>query len=92
MQKLEVINIMKKEIERSGYRYKLKQSKISDSFYFTIYSGVVSLYFRISDHRTVKNVLTFRVDKKTDHKKVLSFIKNRISDVGRRHVKITLGV
>ena len=92
MKNNEVINIMKKEIEKSGYRYKFRQSKISDSVYFTIYGACASLYFRISDHKTYKNVVTFRVDRKTDHKKVLNFIKQRIKDVNTRNVCSLLGV
>ena len=92
MKKIEVINIMKKEIEKAGYRYKTNDSKTTDSFYFIIFSTHSKLYFRVSDHSTYKNVLTFRVDKKTDYKTVVSFIKKRISDVGRRNVYSFLGV
>ncbi len=84
--------IILKEISKSGYKLREHNSKTTNSFYFEISSSCASLLFRVSDHSTGKNVITFRVDHKTNRDNLLRFVKNRISDLSARTTKKLLGI
>lgn len=84
--------IIKKEVQRIGYELEERKSTTSDSWYYKISNGTESLMFRISDHKTKSNVVTFRVDKKTDMVKLLGFIHNRCDGLSKRTLKKALGL
>lgn len=93
MTNAEARSIITKELSKSGYEYREINSKTTDSMYYRISSGETSLLFRISDHPTQKDVITFRIDKHKNNKDNLQkFIKNRISDLSYRVTKTFLGL
>ena len=90
-----ISNIVIPELKKSGYRYEEIKSVSTSSIYYKIYSGDESLLFRISDHKTSKDIKTFRIDVGTDKKnstKLVLFVKNRIADLSYRKVRSYLGM
>lgn len=81
-----------KELKKSGYPFKEIKSKSTDSVYYEIHSATEKLLFRIANHKTDKNIITFRVDHKSDNKNLLQFIHNRIKDLSYRSTKRLLGL
>lgn len=92
MTNTEARSIILKELSKSGYEYKEINSKSTDSMYYKISSGESSLLFRISDHPTQKDVITFRIDKHKNRENLQKFVKNRISDLSYRVTKTFLGL
>lgn len=88
----ETLTIIRQELKKSGYRYEERNSISTDSIYFKIYSGDQSLLFRVADHNTNKDVITLRVDHRTNEKIVRNFIRNRIDNLSYRVVKSHLGM
>ena len=84
--------IIKKEVQRMGYDIDERKSTTSDSWYYTISNGTESLMFRISDHRTRSNVVTFRIDKTTKQIQLVRFIHNRCEGLSKRTLKKALGI
>ena len=81
-----------KELKNSGYPFEERLSKSTGSVYYKIFSSKESLLFRISDHQTNKNVITFRVDHRMDEKNLLKFVRNRVKDLSCRTTKSLLGI
>lgn len=93
MQYKDVLEIIKREVKRKGYDLIERDSVSTNSHYFKLYSGKTSLMFRISDHNTKSNIITLRIDgKKMNPEHIKNFIINRMSDLGRRHLKDVLGM
>lgn len=84
--------IVDKELRRSGYSFVFRESKSTSSCYYKIEgSRDTSLMFRISDHNTNKNVLSFLVTEHQSEAQLVNFVDNRIRDFKKRHLKALLG-
>lgn len=81
-----------KELQKSGYPFKEIKSKSTDSVYYEIHSASDKLLFRIANHKTDKNIITFRIDHNHDVKNLLQFVQNRIKDLSYRSTKRLLGL
>ena len=88
----EVKQIIEEQIKRKGYRLEERKSSSTGSWYFKIYSAEVSLLFRVSDHKTKKDIITLRVDHKLTRDAIIRFTNNRCEDLSYRRVKILLGM
>ena len=89
----EVKQIIQAQIKRKGYLLEERKSVSTGSWYFKIYASPdVSLLFRVSDHKTKKDVITLRLDHKLTRDGVIRFVNNRCQDLSYRHVKLTLGM
>lgn len=84
----EITRIIRKEVAKKGYELEERKSTTTNSWYFKIYSGKVSLMFRLSDHNTAKDVITLRTDKKITPKSVEGFVQNRCRDLSDRKMKL----
>lgn len=80
------------ELKKSGYNFKEIQSKSTTSYYYTIWSESGKMIFRIADHCTKKNIITFRIDHKTSCDKMQNFVKARVKDLTVRNTKKILGL
>jgi hypothetical protein len=87
----QVAHIIFKEAKKAGYVVEERKSIKTTSRYYTISSGKCSMLMRVSDHSTNSNVITLRIDRKNTDQTVGNFIKNRLSDLGRRERKLVLG-
>ena len=88
----QVSQIVVKEVRKAGYVVVERRSVSTDSVYYTVKSGNFSLLFRVSDHKTKSDVITFRIDHKFSVANFEHFVKNRIKDLGRRQLKAVLGM
>ena len=88
----EVKQIIEEQIKRKGYRLEERKSSSTGSWYFKIYSAEVSLLFRVSDHKTKKDIITLRVDHKLTRDAIIRFTNNRCEDLSYRRVKTLLGI
>lgn len=88
----QVSQIVAKEVKKAGYVVIERRSVSTDSVYYTVKSGEFSLLFRVSDHKTRSDVITFRIDHKFSVANFEHFVKNRIKDLGHRHLKAVLGM
>lgn len=85
--------IINQELKKSSYNYEEIKSKTTNSLYYKIYSSSESLIFRVSDHNSKKNILTYRIDKhKNNNNNLKKFVQNRVKDLQVRTVKSLLGV
>lgn len=91
MSMTEITRIIRKKVEKQGYKLEERESTSTTSKYFKLYFGDTSLLFRVSDHMTKANVITLRTDKKISPKLVENFIENRCRDLGARKVRDLLG-
>lgn len=79
------LSIIERELSKSGYEYKRHNSKSSESVYYSLSNGKgITLLFRVSDHRTRTDVITFRVDHKSTEKLLIAFVKNRVKGLQQR--------
>ena len=88
----QVSQIVFREAKKLGYVVEERKSVSTSSVYYTVKSGSCSLLFRVADHKTKSNVITFRVDHKSTIANLESFVKNRIRDLGYRKLKAVLGM
>lgn len=88
----QVSQIVFKEAKKAGYVVEERKSVSTSSVYYTVSSGKYSLLFRIADHKTKSNVITFRIDHKSSIGNLENFVKNRIKDLGYRKLKAVLGM
>lgn len=87
-----ISKIIFKEVEALGYRVTERKSVSTNSVYYTLFSSKSQLMFRVSDHKTDKNIVTLRVDQKGVEKNAIHFIRNRIKDLQYRNLKAVLGM
>ena len=89
----EIKRIIEQQVSKRGYYLEERPSNTTGSWYFKIYaSPEVSLLFRVSDHKTQKDVITLRIDRQPKYNDVVSFVNNRCKDLGYRHTKAVLGM
>ena len=88
----EIKQIIEKHVKRKGYRLEERKSISTGSWYFKIYSAEVSLLFRVSDHKTKKDIITLRLDHKLTREAVIRFTNNRCEDLSYRRLKTLLGL
>jgi hypothetical protein len=89
----QISQIVFKEARKAGYVVEERQSVSTSSIYFTLKSGKTSLLFRVADHATKSDVITFRVNYRSGSTDIFQkFVKNRIRDLGRRTLKAVLGL
>lgn len=75
-----------------GYKIEKRPSQSTNSCYFKITNRYTSMIFRISDHKTHKNIMTLRLDKENSEETVKKFVRNRIKDFNRRSCDTVLGL
>lgn len=92
MTKIEIKKLIEKKVACKGYKLEEIDSLSTESMYFKISSGNTSLTFRVSDHKTSRNLITLRVDHKTNRQLIENFIENRCKDLSKRRVKELLGL
>ena len=89
----EIKKIIEQQTQQKGYFLEERKSNSTGSWYFKIYaSPEVSLLFRVSDHKTKKDIITLRIDRKLTYDSVFRFVNNRCQDLGYRHMKAVLGM
>lgn len=88
----QVSQIVFKEAKKAGYVVEERKSVTTSSVYYTVKSDTCSLLFRVADHKTRSNVITFRVDYKSTLTNLENFVKNRMKDLGHRRLKLALGI
>ena len=89
----QISQIVIKEAKKAGYVIEERDSVSTNSIYYTLRSGKTSLLFRVADHPTHSNVITFRWNYKSGSAENLQrFVKNRIRDLGHRSMKAILGL
>lgn len=88
----QVSQIVFKEAKKAGYVVEERKSVSTSSVYYTVSSGKYSLLFRVADHKTKSNVITFRVDHKSTLANLENFVKNRLKDLSYRKLRAILGM
>jgi len=88
----EVRRIITSEIKKSGITFKEIESKSTDSVYFKLFYGEADLLFRVSNHKSIKNIITLRIDRKSTPETIKAFTKNRIKDLSYRKMKIAFNM
>lgn len=86
------LGIIRRELKRSGYDVTERKSLTTKSVYFDVSNIDVNLCFRVSDHSTVKNVITLRVDMIKNEAEVVGFVRNRIGGLRKRSMKRFYGI
>lgn len=87
----QIEQIFKKEVNKKGYKIEEIQSKTTNSYYFKLSSGDVSMTIRVSDHKSGRNLTTLRFDKVKNTQSVEGFIKNCCQGLSQRKLKAILG-
>ena len=89
----EIKKIIYEKVKKKGCFLEERKSNTTGSWYFKIFmSDKISLLFRISDHKTKKDIITLRVDHKISRDVVTRFVNNRCDDLKYRHLKSLLGI
>lgn len=88
----QIAQIIYKEAKKAGYVVEERRSVSTSSVYYTVKYESCSLLFRVADHKTKSNVITFRIDHKSSLQAAENFVKNRMKDLGHRRLKLLLGM